>query len=266
MQAYLFARIISVRNYVCVRSDSFMTFICKGDFMKFKKVLSVLCVASAFLLNACPIFANDAEPTQDTAVDPVWISDETEQIYWSDEYQETLRNKVEKLQEQSAPKLTRAGDVVLNTPRYTQENGYYCLPASVQIVVKYTKGILYSQTDLANTMGTVTGVGTDFGNALVPVRNLTGLDYEIGNTNQYNFYNNMDADINGNCPVIYFVNEASLHDNGTNIGHTVVGNGYGNNATVWFWDVDPAFGYTNWYCSSSEMNSALQAEGGYYIF
>lgn len=224
------------------------------------------------LTATCPIYAQ--EETTELSPYGAYMGEGFSEKYWSEEYQKALAEKIEKMKNNVSPLTARSGDVILNTPQYQQENSYYCVPASVSIVIKYVTGNLYSQTDLANAMGTEPGVGTEFSNALPQLRGITGLDYELANTNQYDFYNNMVSDINGNCPVIYFVNQAYLYDDCQNAGHAIVGNGYGPNNIAWFWDVDGPHSTNNWYISASDMNAAMNGVtvlgqdyvGGCYIF
>ena len=237
-----------------------------------KKHLYALSLASVMLATVCPVSAK--EEKVELSPYGAYTSEGFSKRYWSEENQKALAEKIERINTKAAPLTTRSGNVILNTPQYIQENAYYCVPASVSVVIKYVTGHLYSQTDLANAMGTVIGVGTEFENALPQLRGITGLDYELANSNQYDFYSNMVNDINGNCPIIYFVNQAYLYDDGQNVGHAIVGNGYGSNNIAWFWDVDGTHSTTNWSISASDMNAAMNGVaslgpdfiGGCYIF
>lgn len=225
---------------------------------------------SAALLGSLPmpICADDFSTEQPTSEERPMngISPEGEKQFWSAENQAKLARKIESLKPYMGEKtLTRSGDRILNVPRYVQENGYYCVPASAQILIQYVTGTKYSQTDLANAMGTNPSYGTYVDQAAPVIAQLTGAPYELGNNAQSNFYNNMVADINANYPVIYSVNSAVLND-GPNVGHAVVGIGYGDNGMTWFWDVNGAKATDIWYCTADEMSNALNANGGYYIF
>lgn len=238
-----------------------------------KLVLTALCLT--------PIPVQAEQPDPDIDLDPVAegscaesaISPEGEAVFWTQENLSHLDQKIQMLQDQNAARiaplsnsLSNSGDIILDTPRYTQETSYYCVPASVQILVEYVTGVKYSQSDLANAMSTSYPVGTYIDYAQPVVASLTGASYEIGN-NQYSyFYNNMVADINADYPVIYWVNPSVFNNGSPDIGHAIVGNGYGNQGKVWFWDVNPSQAYDIWYCWDNEMSDALNALGGYYLF
>lgn len=194
------------------------------------------------------------------------VTPEGEQEFWSEENLRKLDQKIEDLQNNYGNRpLTRSGEVILNTPRYVQETNYYCVPACAQILIHYVKGILYSQTDLANAMGTTEGVGTYMDVAAGQIDALTHCNYALGNNSYSYFYPNMVADINGNFPVIYSVDPYVFGYGHGSYGHAVLGNGYADGETVWFYDVWPGLNQP-YYCPASEMSDALNGNGGYYIF
>lgn len=230
------------------------------------KMFCALSVVATILSSPVSLYAEETETDEQQEVRMNSISPEGEKEFWSEENIAKLNRKIESMKPlANETATTRAGDKILNVPKYTQENGYYCIPACAQIVIQYVRGIKYSQSDLAASMGTSPSYGTYVDSAAPVIAQLTGASYELGNNSQSYFYPNMVADINANYPVIYSVNSSVLNG-GPNVGHGVVGIGYGNGQTTWFWDVNPSMAVDIWYCTAGEMSSALNANGGYYIF
>lgn len=83
----------------------------------------------------------------------------------------------------------------LNVPHKTQENNYYCGPASVQMVLAY-KGKNVSQSTLASRLGTTSANGTSAG-ANVP----NALNYYLGN--RYGWHWQAWSDVSGMRSKIY---------------------------------------------------------------
>lgn len=232
------------------------------------KYFSLLLTAN-ILFASIPIQANEFKNDEQFEMTPgtnySGMSPEGEKEFWSEDNLRKLDEKIKILQEQNAKRpIPYAGEVILNTPRYTQETNYYCVPACSQILIEYVTGAKKSQNELAGMMKTVEGRGTYMSDAQPVITQLTGVNYELGNNTYSHYYQNMVADINANYPVIYSVDASVFGYGHGNYGHAVLGNGYAPGQT-WFWDPFPNFA-SLWYCPVDEMSRELNNNGGYYIF
>ncbi len=232
------------------------------------KYFSLLLTAN-ILFASTPIQANEFkndEPIEMTqGANYSGISPEGEKEFWSEENLRKLDEKIKNLQEQNAKRpVPYAGEVILNTPRYTQETNYYCVPACAQMLIEYVAGVKKSQSELAGMMNTAPSHGTYMDDAQPVIAQLTGANYELGNNTHSHYYANMVADINANYPVIYSVNPYIFGNGHGSYGHAVLGNGYAPNE-AWFWDPLASFA-SLWHCSVDEMSRALNQNGGFYIF
>ena len=227
-----------------------------------KTIKSIVGLMVCFSLLNLPIIAN--EDGDDPTVQMNGISEEGLRYMQSDEYKENIRLKKENAK---AMGLTtqRATTKKLSIDHYTQVGDNDCGPASAQIVIKYHTGTKYSLSYLGEQMGT--GDKGTYVDSLTPVLvRLSGKPYEFSVNKDEPFYDNMVTDINGDAPVIYDVDAQSLNsDYGPDIGHYVVGMGYGPGRTVYYYDVNPGFNKV-WDVTEDIMGDALDAHGGYYVW
>ncbi|MBN2286387.1 MAG: C39 family peptidase [Tissierellales bacterium] len=146
------------------------------------------------------------------------------------------------------------GSGALSVPVYEQEYDYYCGPASVQMVVKYEKGIKYSQDTLASDMNTNSSDGTyvykvtDELNSKIGANSFQYIDIFDGVLENDILYS-----IDHDCPLIYQANRNDLEGYVTDGGHFIVGYGYE-------WYASGASGYSNAFYIDSYGGSS---GGGY---
>lgn len=123
-------------------------------------------------------------------------------------------------------------------PTYKQENGYYCGPASLQMVLKSITGTKYSQSTLASksNAGTTSSDGT-YVYKMRDVLNSKQSIYKYAYTtvsSQSDLQTKVKKSIMRNAPVILHTKTGSLKMyNGTNLGHYVVGH------TIYAAGIDP---------------------------
>lgn len=163
----------------------------------------------------------------------------------------------------------------LSVPLYKQENDYYCGPASAQMLLKYVKGTLYTQTNLGTAMGTTRASGTlvyKLANTLNSKLGTSSYEYVLDS--DYAFGNSLIYCIDKSKPIVCHVDTAALPVyNGTSCGHYIVSIGYS-------WYASGGSGYSkvkyndpNWNnafygtytCNVTEMSEAINDKAGYYI-
>lgn len=133
---------------------------------------------------------------------------------------------------------------VLGVSTASQEQSYYCGPASAYMLLKY-KGVtkkatdsskLLSQYNLANDLGTNTSQQTSWpGTWKTTLTNWLGYTYYVTTSNptESNVWNNTVSNVDGNYPVIYDTVQNSTngylpgYSSGT-IYHYICGDGYQN--------------------------------------
>ena len=224
-----------------------------------KFIKTVISLTACLGLANLPILADDSNGTV-TDGDFNGISEQGRNYYYSEEHQNNLKAKFEKMNIIAPRDATK----LLSIPHYTQDNSTYCGPASAQVIIQYIAGQYIGQKTLADQMGTgVNGTNVDSYTPILAA--YTGLNYEFTNNNQYYFYNNMVQDINGNCPITYDVDPYYFDIGYSHMGHYVVGNGYGAGDICYYWDVNGNFA-DQWHISASEMSQALNGNGGYYVW
>lgn len=192
------------------------------------------------------------------------LSDEGEIYIRSEEYKNKIKKKTEWVENQSKMSLFRSPGV-LGVPHYKQEQGTWCGPASMQMVVHYVTGTYYSQASLASVLGTGPN-GTYIDVLANQLHAYTGLAYEVGLTSQGNFYNNVKADFDANYPVVYDVDASYLDPFYQGFTpHFVVGVGYSSNGSLHYSDPFKDSDYLRT-VSQSTMIQALNGNGGYYVY
>lgn len=184
-----------------------------------------------------------------------------------------LKEKYKKVEEYYKTKNPYQKKAVrLKVPGYLQENSYYCGPASVQNLVKYSTGKKIAQSTLAKSMGTTSSIGTYVYKVTEELRKRTGITYAHFNNSQYNFYKCIQISTDGNRLVIYNVNTKAL-DSSYNFssGHYIVGNGYATNGT----NINSVYYYDVYYdskvtgdraCTKAHMDKALKAGSNFFIW
>lgn len=192
------------------------------------------------------------------------LSDEGEVYIQSEEYQKRIEKKTEWVDQQSKLNVFRSAGR-LGVSHYTQEQPTWCGPASMQMVVHYVTGRVYPQSTLARDLQTgLHGTYVDiFATQLVAY---TGLAYELGQTSNGNFYNNVKADFDANYPVVYDVDVSVLDQSYSKPApHYVVGEGYATNGNLYYNDPFKSNGYSG-IATQAKMIEALNGNGGYYIY
>ncbi|MEG3038783.1 MAG: C39 family peptidase [Erysipelotrichaceae bacterium] len=198
--------------------------------------------------------------------------------YYSTDHQEKLDEKIKSSNNYMSQKnKARSGGAnELSVTRYTQEKDWYCGPASAQMVIKYKKGVLYSQTTLAgkNYLETdLDGKTTYVWKVTRTLQKLTGLNYEHSLVSQVNLGNSLVTDIDSNCPLILNPLSTSLpgFQGVKTYGHYVVGTGYE-------WNSQGSQSYSNviyldpWKSNGrkvinvSDMVTAISKNTGYFIW
>lgn len=174
--------------------------------------------------------------------------------------------------------MPRAGDrVQLSVPLYRQNNGYYCGPACVQMVVMFLTNTLRGQAIYAANMGTSSN-----GSGTIVYRLTNELNAQVGagsyryvNTDSVSFSANLISSVTAGKPVVCHVMTGGLPNyNGvSNTGHYVVATGYyasasgsGGVANCYYNDPhynDAYFGRHT--CTMMEMYDAIEDNAGYFI-
>lgn len=185
-------------------------------------------------------------------------------------------------------------NIMLPVPYYAQEYSYYCAPACVQMVIKYLTGTYYSQSILASLLGTTTS-GTYVYMVAQVLNNLKtndGYYYGYNTIYQKDIIYAFRYAISRGYPVIPNVLTTTLNNlyslnNLSPSGHYIVVKGYnyaednGGNITRYYGEnpmtpqwhnftyLEPfdLFGFGGSYTiPSSQMNSAIAANTGYFIW
>lgn len=185
-------------------------------------------------------------------------------------------------------------NIMLSVPYYAQEYSYYCAPACVQMVIKYLTGTYYSQSTLASLLGTTTSETYVYmvAQVLNSLKANDGYYYGYNTIYQKDIIYAFRYAISRGYPVIPNVLTTSLNpqyaeynlspsgryivvkgynyaeDNGGNIIMS-----YGNQPMAPQWHnfayLEPfnLFGFGGTYAiSSNDMNSAIAANTGYFIW
>jgi hypothetical protein len=117
----------------------------------------------------------------------------------------------------------------LYTNAYYQNNGYYCGPASAQIIIKYKTGSYILQSTLASELGTTSSSGTNVWTLNTVLNNHVGNNkYQCVYSSNTILSESMIYSIQNNYPLVYYVKLKELkgYENSTSeSGHYIVGNG-----------------------------------------
>lgn len=194
--------------------------------------------------------------------------------YFTSEYQEFLQKaEKESIMYVARKKQLRVTDSkVLDVPLYQQENGHFCGPASVQMILSYLTGNKIEQETLKNDMGT-----NSSGTMVYKIQQR--LNESVSN-NTYNYFlpsdvtfsNRLIYSIEKNRPIVCHVIPSRLTSSqtSTSTGHYLVATGYhagfsGSTYVETCYYNDP-YNDSRYYgkhtCSISEMSSAMK---DYYI-
>ncbi len=132
----------------------------------FKRALLLLCLTLFFMTGfhgVNNVYA-DEEEIEDGDLS---LEEGAEVYYMTDEEKVLLATKIHKANlhllssETSDSENTRSLiEFSLSVPRYQQENGYYCGPATVKEILQYYNGSSLTQSQYASALGTTT-LGTD---------------------------------------------------------------------------------------------------------
>ncbi|MDD3049107.1 MAG: C39 family peptidase [Bacilli bacterium] len=170
---------------------------------------------------------------------------------------EKLSDNINK-QENSYEELTK---VHLDVPQSVQENNYYCVPASLQMVLRY-HGIEKSQSQLAKDMHTDPITGTEYidlaniaNKYIFNNSNVTANDpgYHVQTLNRYDtnpeiakiFEQRVKTDISTNDPVFVAIDVNSLYPELSSGNHIIVLTGYTihtkTNEIAYYHYIDPFY-------------------------
>lgn len=194
--------------------------------------------------------------------------------YFTPEYQEFLKSAEEESTGYVAQKkqLRVTDSKVLNVPLYQQENGHFCGPASVQMVISYLTGTKIEQETLKNDMGTDSS-----GTMVYKIQQRLN---QTVSSNTYNYFlpsdvtfsNRLVYSIEKNRPIVCHVVPSRLTSSSTSTstGHYLVATGYhagfsGSTYVETCYYNDPyndSRYYGKYTCSISEMSNAMK---DYYI-
>lgn len=168
------------------------------------------------------------------------------------------------------------GTESLSVPLRQQQNGFYCGPASVQMVLAYF-GYAATQAKLAEDMLTNQLDGTLVWRIASRINSSMGSgQYAFIHTSELSFSSKLLPSINDGYPIVCHTQTNKLpHYNGHSSGHYVVVIGYswvqggssgGQETRVIF--NDPNYNdsyYGRHTCTVSQMTSAINANAGYFI-
>lgn len=109
-------------------------------------------------------------------------------------------------------------------------------------------------------------IGTWVNDVQRVIASYTGLYYEVSDVAYGNFYNNVKTDFDADFPVIYDVDVSKLDSSYSSpTGHYLVGAGYSSSGQLYYSDPGRTSNYEKT-VSQSSMISALEGNGGYYIY
>ena len=171
----------------------------------------------------------------------------------------------------------KGGEIItLPVTLFQQETGYYCGPASVQMVVNYLSAYV-EQDDLASDLGCFGGGGTNVDKVLPCLNKYLGSGYyeECRTYGGDNIAGLIPLSINNGNPVICNVETRYLpYYNGHSSRHYVVvyghkwaqgGSGSGGIQEVYINDPNNQSAYYGSFdCTMSEMQDALDGNAGYF--
>lgn len=223
--------------------------------MKTSKFL-ISCLTALMMIGNVPIMAQDTGENG--------ISEEGKAYLESEEYQKRIKEKEEWMARQ--PMKLSAGR--MNITHYFQGTGNnWCGPAAGKMVIEYINGSSPSLATLASEMETDDGkVGTFVNDVQASIAYYTGVPYEVSDVAYGNFYNNVKTDFDADFPVIYDVDVYVLDKSyDPNTGHYLVGAGYSSSGQLYYSDPGRTSNYEKT-VSQSSMISALEGNGGYYIY
>lgn len=175
---------------------------------------------------------------------------------YTDESEEDLEvNSSENTNHISSAKV----QLILN--QSVQENGYFCVPACLQMVLKY-KNIEKSQSELAAELNTKQNTGTEYvdlarvANKYLFNNENVGYNepgYHIQTLNRYDrnpqiaidFERRVRADISTNDPVFVAVDVNALYPNLNSANHMIIVTGYileeGKDEIAFYYYIDPSY-------------------------
>lgn len=192
--------------------------------------------------------------------------------YWAE--MQDLKPKVEDYVDSVTSAARAGGHKTLSVPRKKQINGYYCGPASMQMVLAY-HGINKTQSVIAGKIGT-TEAGSDFPPMKTYLNNQVGSgSYTYVNTADLPFSQGVLYSIDKGKPLICLVDTGKLWYYNYSTDHFVVVKGYdwsfeGPNSTYSTVKVnDPNnkgdYSTKTWTCDFGEIERGLRGVYGWYM-
>lgn len=189
--------------------------------------------------------SNNIEPANQSS--PIDVSRMNEDIKTDDTTVQETRMPAEKIQ--------------LQLVQSVQENNYFCVPACLQMVLRY-KGIDKSQTELSKEMNTMPVTGTEYidiarvANTYLFHNESIGSNdagYHVQTLNRYDtnpaisstFDKRVRLDIHTNDPVFVAIDINALYPNLSSANHMIVITGYalypGTNTIDYYYYIDPYY-------------------------
>lgn len=138
-------------------------------------------------------------------------------------------------------RAAHASSKVLSVPWFSQENGYYCGPATVRQTVYYLNDMADSQTIIANALGTTSTSGTDTNKMCEYLNDNTDYTYSVlwWWADADAFSDMVIADTDANQPIIGHISMSSKGDwPYATSGHYINYNGYSDSGET-FHVTDP---------------------------
>lgn len=154
-------------------------------------------------------------------------------------------------------RIARSTSNTLSVPWYSQEESYYCGPATVKQTIHYINGISDTQDEIADDLGTSANYGTDTNNMCTYLNNNTDYSYEVlwWWADASAFSNMVISDTDDDKPIIGHVIISTKGDwPYTTGGHYINYNGYSSSGETFnvtdpyvdrFGDTDGKYTITN---------------------
>ena len=235
-------------------------------------ILAILLVLVTVLTNS-HIFAQSKEGTMQARHNAAFTPPSyswSEYLGWMlpergrDYYEKAIEKKNEEMDNLALSvkeKMEESKDILtLPIPKYTQINGYYCVPAAVQNVIHGIKDESPSQISLDQNMWTDSTRGTNASNAADELRYQTDYNYQVGVVSDQPFYRHLKTDLYSGHPVILFVRYSLYSPGKLDYGHAVVCYGY-DPADDSFLCFDVLTGTSSW-----KYINTLESATFYYIY
>lgn len=223
--------------------------------IKLKSIIVTIAIIFTFLSMSNDIFAMNAKTTEKILMNRSKFSNIDFLLSYGNSY---LQKSFDSLNSSRCVHLT---NVQLPLVQSVQENNYYCVPACLQMVLRF-KNINKTQQELANEMNTVPVTGTEYID-LARVANkylfndesveMNEAGYHIQTLTQYDtnpqiaidFENRVRLDISTNDPIFVAVDVSELYPNLGHGNHMIIITGYalyeGTNNIAYYYYIDPSY-------------------------